>query len=77
MSDLATVAVELILTETQSSDAGNYSCRATNAADRGEDSQSFQLLVEGKKNTAITCFIYFLTNLSIITLTGIILLYFY
>ncbi len=33
MSDLATVAVELILTENLSSGAGTYSCIATNAAD--------------------------------------------
>ena len=45
MSDLATVAVELILTENLSSGAGTYSCSATNAADWVEDSQLFELLV--------------------------------
>ncbi len=49
---LATVTRELVLTQTTTSDAGSdYSCRATNAADRGEDSQSFELLVEGKNGT--------------------------
>ncbi len=55
---LATVTRELVLTQTSASDAGSdYSCRATNVADRGEDMHLFELLVEGKKNMAITFFI--------------------
>ncbi len=46
---LATVTRELILTQTNTSDAGrDYSCRATNAAMGGEDSEGFQLFVQGK-----------------------------
>ncbi len=49
---LATVTRELVLTQTSTSDAGSdYSCRATNAAEGGEYSQSFILLVEGKNRT--------------------------
>ncbi len=46
---IATVTRELVLTQTSTSDAGSdYSCRATNAAMGGEDSEGFELYVQGK-----------------------------
>ncbi len=46
---LATVTRELVLTQTSTSDAGSdYSCRATNAAMGREDSEGFELYVQGK-----------------------------
>ncbi len=46
---LATVTRELVLTQTSTSDAGSdYSCRATNVAMGGEDSEGFELFVQGK-----------------------------
>ncbi len=46
---LATVTRELVLTQTSTSDAGSdYSCRATNAAMGGVDSEGFELYVQGK-----------------------------
>ncbi len=46
---LATVTRELVLTQTNTSDAGiDYSCRATNAAMGGQDSEGFELYVQGK-----------------------------
>ncbi len=43
------VTRELILTQTSTSDAGSdYSCRATNVAMGGEDSEGFELFVQGK-----------------------------
>ncbi len=45
---LATVTRELVLTQTSTSDAGSdYSCRATNAAMGGQDSEEFELFVQG------------------------------
>ncbi len=46
---IATVTRELVLTQTSTSDAGSdYSCRATNAAMGGENSEGFELFVQGK-----------------------------
>ena len=45
---LATVTRELILSDTSTSDAGTeYSCIASNAAMDGEDSEMFELFVQG------------------------------
>ena len=45
---LATVTRELILTQTTTSDAGSdYSCRTTNAAMGGQNSESFELFFQG------------------------------
>ncbi len=60
---LATVTRELILTQTNASDAGSdYSCRATNAADGGEDSRMFEVYVQGKLLLCISCLILVLTK---------------
>ena len=49
-SERNTVTRELILSQTSLSDASNnYSCRATNAADGGLDSEVFELYVQGWK----------------------------
>ena len=46
---LATVTRELTLSNTSTSDAStNYSCRASNAGLAGEDSEMFELFVQGK-----------------------------
>ena len=46
---LATVTRELTLSNTSTSDASaNYSCRASNAAMPREDSEMFELFVQGK-----------------------------
>ncbi len=53
---LATITGELVLTETSTSNAGSdYSCRATNAAMGGEDSEGFELYVQGKYLLCISC----------------------
>ena len=45
---LATVTRELTLSRTSASDASSdYSCRATNEADGGQDSEIFELFVQG------------------------------
>ncbi len=45
---IATVTRNLILTQTSTSDGARYSCRATNSAMNGMDSDEFELLVQSK-----------------------------
>ena len=49
---LATVTRELTLSQTSTSDSrSDYSCKATNEAYGGQDSATFNLLVQGLNNT--------------------------
>ncbi len=51
---LAYVSKKLILTNTSISDAGCYSCNATNSAINGETSAEFELLIQSK-NLCLIC----------------------
>ncbi len=58
---LVTVTRELILASTSDSGSG-YDCRATNAAMKGEDSEGFELYVQGNYLLCISCLILVLTK---------------